>query len=147
MAETPPEDLELKELAQKVHQMAAWLDEAFSASCVEEEYTPGCASCDAGMAIKHLRLIEKELGPIRSTNPGLVPVLESRMSENGSIPFHKGLPLVRAMPGWRCPYCGKPVGYMGNWLAVLFGARFHGCTFSNVRTTGDLRAWMASKRE
>ena len=60
---TKPDDMELAELAQKVREMAEWLDEAFSASCAEADYTPGCASCEAGMAIKHLRLIEKELQP------------------------------------------------------------------------------------
>lgn len=63
MDETSAEDLELKELVQKVHEMATWLDVAFSANCAEDDYTPGCASCEAGMAIKHLRLIEKELAP------------------------------------------------------------------------------------
>lgn len=36
-------------------------------------------------------------------------------------------------PKWCCPYCGEPVGYVGNWLAWLLGTRFHGCTMSNVK--------------
>lgn len=46
MSETRPEDMELSALAQRVHEMAQWLDEAFSADCAEGEYTPGCTSCE-----------------------------------------------------------------------------------------------------
>lgn len=34
-------------------------------------------------------------------------------------------------PG-ECPYCLKPVGYIGRLLAWLLGTGFHGCNFSNV---------------
>jgi hypothetical protein len=61
-----PEDLELADLSAKVNAMAEWLDKAFSADCSEADYTDGCASCDAGMAIKHLRKIEKALAPFVS---------------------------------------------------------------------------------
>lgn len=67
--------------------------------------------------------------------------------EQAPIPFHKGLPLIRQVPKWCCPYCGEQVGYMGNWLALLFGTSLHGCTFSNVRTSPTYQAWMARKRD
>jgi hypothetical protein len=37
---------------------------------------------------------------------------------------------------WRsdCPYCGQIVGIVGNWLAVLFGTRIHGCPATRVPT-------------
>lgn len=34
---------------------------------------------------------------------------------------------------WQCPYCRKPVGYVGRAFAWLLGAQFHGCNFSNVQ--------------
>ncbi len=52
-----PQDLELDEIALKVKEMIKWLDEVFVADCAEEDYTDGCASCNAGMAIKHMRKI------------------------------------------------------------------------------------------
>lgn len=61
MEKMQPEDMELRELALKVSEMAEWLDRAFDANCAEPDYTDGCASCDAGMAIKHLRKIEASL--------------------------------------------------------------------------------------
>lgn len=36
---------------------------------------------------------------------------------------------------WQCPYCLQPVGILGNWFAVLFGTRFHGCDFDNDDAT------------
>jgi hypothetical protein len=33
-----------------------------------------------------------------------------------------------------CPYCNKPVGYIGRALAWVFGTRIHGCDFSNTDT-------------
>lgn len=41
-------------------------------------------------------------------------------------------PLEVSPQSYQCPYCLEPVGILGNWLAKLFGVRFHGCTFSNV---------------
>lgn len=35
-------------------------------------------------------------------------------------------------PGYCCPYCLKPVGYVGRFFAWFFGTRFHNCDFSNV---------------
>jgi len=43
------------------------------------------------------------------------------------------LPLEREYPSHCCPYCGKEVGWVGRALAVVFGTRFHGCDFSNVK--------------
>lgn len=40
---------------------------------------------------------------------------------------------------WQCPYCRRPVGIIGNWLAVAFGAQFHGCDFSNVMSPSEWR--------
>jgi hypothetical protein len=33
--------------------------------------------------------------------------------------------------GWKshCPYCGDAVGWLGNWMAYLFGNRIHDCNF------------------
>lgn len=33
---------------------------------------------------------------------------------------------------YECPYCLKPVGYIGNKLALLFGTQIHNCNFKNV---------------
>lgn len=40
--------------------------------------------------------------------------------------------LKRELPKWMCPYCGKTVGYVGNFLAKVFGTRIHSCDSSNV---------------
>lgn len=39
---------------------------------------------------------------------------------------------ARQYPGWCCPYCGKPVGYVGRALAWFFGTRIHDCDGSNA---------------
>lgn len=41
--------------------------------------------------------------------------------------------LIATPKKWQCPYCLQPVGILGNWIAVLFGTRFHGCEFSNTK--------------
>lgn len=56
-----PEDLELGELAAKVDEMAKWLHDAFHADSAEDDFVEGCCSCEAGLAIKHLRNIKTEL--------------------------------------------------------------------------------------
>lgn len=63
MTEREPDDLELLELRIKVVEMADWLDKAFSANCAEDDYCEGCASCDAGVAIRALQRIEATLKP------------------------------------------------------------------------------------
>ncbi len=40
------------------------------------------------------------------------------------------------LPAWCCPYCGKPVGYLGRALAKVFGTSFHGCDGSLVKRKG-----------
>lgn len=42
-------------------------------------------------------------------------------------------PDTAKLPGWCCPYCGKPVGYLGCLLAKIMGVRIHGCDFSVYR--------------
>lgn len=36
----------------------------------------------------------------------------------------------RDVPEWCCPYCGKPVGYLGRFWAWLVGVGIHDCDFS-----------------
>ena len=43
-----------------------------------------------------------------------------------------GLPLVHEPSGSQCPYCLAPVGYLGRFLAWIFGTQIHQCDFSNV---------------
>lgn len=50
------------------------------------------------------------------------------------------IPLKRNVPNYCCPYCTKPVGYLGRGLAWLFGTKIHRCDFSNV---ADLCRWEA----
>lgn len=35
---------------------------------------------------------------------------------------------------WRrdCPFCGKQVGILSNWVAIFFGTRVHKCDFSKA---------------
>lgn len=40
---------------------------------------------------------------------------------------------ISSIPNYCCPYCGKEVGYLGNWLAKLFGTQLHGCDFAISR--------------
>lgn len=47
------------------------------------------------------------------------------------------LPLKSEPQDFQCPYCLRPVGILGNWLAKLFGTQFHGCDFSNVEAKGE----------
>lgn len=47
------------------------------------------------------------------------------------------LPLKLRPQVWQCPYCLQPVGILGNWLARLFGTKFHGCDFRNVASPGE----------
>ena len=56
-----PHDLDLAELRDKISDMRKWLYRAFHEGCTEDDYCEGCTSCDAGVAIKHLGLIEKQL--------------------------------------------------------------------------------------
>lgn len=35
-----------------------------------------------------------------------------------------------ALPAWCCPYCGKPVGYLGRAWAWIVGVGIHGCDFA-----------------
>lgn len=58
-----PDEMDLEEIDEQVREIALWLDKAFSADCVEEEYAEGCASCDAGAAIRALAKITKALRP------------------------------------------------------------------------------------
>ena len=37
-----------------------------------------------------------------------------------------------------CPYCGKPVGWLGRLNAWIFGRSFHGCDNSNVLSDAEL---------
>ncbi len=41
------------------------------------------------------------------------------------------VPLLTRPAYWQCPYCLRPVGLIGNWLAVIFGTSMHGCDFRN----------------
>lgn len=43
-----------------------------------------------------------------------------------------GMAIRDAVPGYCCPFCKEPVGYVGRFFAWVFGTRFHGCNFSNV---------------
>lgn len=43
------------------------------------------------------------------------------------------LSLKKEPQSWQCPYCLRPVGIIGNWLAKILGTRFHGCDFRNVK--------------
>ena len=43
-----------------------------------------------------------------------------------------GLAIRDEVPGYCCPYCKAPVGYVGRFFAWALGAGFHGCNFSNV---------------
>lgn len=36
-------------------------------------------------------------------------------------------------PKYCCPYCGKPVGYLGRAIAWLVGTSWHDCDNSNIR--------------
>lgn len=36
---------------------------------------------------------------------------------------------------WQCPYCLRPVGWLGNKLAIVFGTQMHGCDFRRARAT------------
>lgn len=38
---------------------------------------------------------------------------------------------------WQCPYCLKPVGIFGNWLAAYLGTHIHGCDSDNMRIKCD----------
>lgn len=40
--------------------------------------------------------------------------------------------LLKKPQRWQCPYCLRPVGILGNWLAKFFGTQFHGCDFRNT---------------
>lgn len=70
MSEKSLEDLELLELRIKVVEMADWLEKAFSANCAENDYCEGCASCDAGVAIRALQRIETSLKPFAPKGGG-----------------------------------------------------------------------------
>lgn len=39
-------------------------------------------------------------------------------------------PETTDLPGWCCPHCGKPVGYLGRFWAALVGVGIHGCDLS-----------------
>lgn len=56
-----PSDMELPELLAEVKRISRWLDDAFTADCSEDDCTEGCASCDAGIAIKYLKKISSML--------------------------------------------------------------------------------------
>lgn len=60
------DDLELDELHAKIKEMTDFLIKQFDANCAEDDYTEGCLSCDAGMAVKHLRRMMKIIGPLDS---------------------------------------------------------------------------------
>lgn len=45
--------------------------------------------------------------------------------------------LKRQPPCHCCPYCLKPVGYLGRLFAWLFGTKIHYCTSSNVLPPND----------
>lgn len=40
--------------------------------------------------------------------------------------------LKQQPPGYCCPFCAEPVGYVGRFFAWVFGGGFHGCDYSNV---------------
>lgn len=39
----------------------------------------------------------------------------------------------RPLYGWQCPYCLRPVGYLGRFFAWALGVGFHGCDLRNVQ--------------
>ncbi len=43
-----------------------------------------------------------------------------------------GMALRREPASYECPFCLRPVGIIGNWLAKLFGTQMHGCDFRNT---------------
>ena len=45
---------------------------------------------------------------------------------------------IRKYHSSNCPYCGKPVGWLGRLNAWIFGRGFHGCDDSNVLTDEEL---------
>ncbi|SCB30772.1 hypothetical protein [Rhizobium lusitanum] len=47
------------------------------------------------------------------------------------------LHLRHEAPAHCCPYCLKPVGYIGRGLSLLFGAKIHKCDFLNVDTEAE----------
>lgn len=49
------------------------------------------------------------------------------------------------VPGWCCPYCAKPVCYIGVFAARLVGAALHDCDFSNVEPPMVREAAASSK--
>lgn len=51
-----------------------------------------------------------------------------------------GLALRDPVHWSECPYCRRPVGVIGNWIAVLVGVGFHKCDFRNVMHPQELEA-------
>lgn len=49
-----------------------------------------------------------------------------------------GLPIRDDMPAHYCPFCKKPVGYVGRVLAWFFGTKIHGCDFTNVMSAYEM---------
>lgn len=47
------------------------------------------------------------------------------------------LPLRAKAPSHCCPYCLKPVGYLGNFFASIVGTGLHRCDFLNVVTEAE----------
>lgn len=58
---------EIASMAARIKEFSDWLDNEFGAGCAEDEYTEGCMSCDAGMALKHLGRLRKVLSPSNTT--------------------------------------------------------------------------------
>lgn len=58
---TQPPDLTLSEILVKLDDITAWLNTTFDANCSPKEYDAECASCNASAAVRHLKLIDKEL--------------------------------------------------------------------------------------
>ena len=54
-----------------------------------------------------------------------------------------GFPLKKEPAGFQCPYCLRPVGYLGRAAAHVFGTGIHGCDFLNV----DIDAMRAALKE
>lgn len=57
------------------------------------------------------------------------------------------LKLKYPQPGWACPYCTEPVGYLGRGLAWFFGTQMHGCDFSNVDREATALAFIKAHTE
>ena len=49
------------------------------------------------------------------------------------MPIWKGVHIHREYPPYCCQLCGECVGYIGRLFDAMFGVRWHGCKFTNVK--------------